>query len=337
MGKVPDDAYNKYKKFEKFLFDLFEAVGYEVKNGRNDCDMELIYNQPDQNQRYICEIKFSSRLYISPIAFSNGLKQLSKVSNNEKCLLIFNALCSAEYKERVSGSNIEIIDLGNLLYLVKNNNDLYQALLEILDFSIADVTLLKPSIPLLLESHNMIDNLEILSWKDKLNNIVAGRKESVAYENLCIDILKLLFSDYLSIWKKQEASNDGLYRFDLICKTKSDIKDDFFWTINNYFNTRYIVFDFKNYSEEITQKEIYTTEKYLYDKALRKVAIIISRKPFSKNAEKAAKGCLRENGKVIINLIDSDLIKMVELWDNGDNPADYLSEKLDALLVELEK
>lgn len=199
MGKVPDDAYNKYKKFEKFLFDLFEAVGYEVKNGRNDCDMELIYNQPDQNQRYICEIKFSSRLYISPIAFSNGLKQLSKVSNNEKCLLIFNALCSAEYKERVSGSNIEIIDLGNLLYLVKNNNDLYQALLEILDFSIADVTLLKPSIPLLLESHNMIDNLEILSWKDKLNNIVAGRKESVAYENLCIDILKLLFSDYLSI------------------------------------------------------------------------------------------------------------------------------------------
>lgn len=67
------------------------------------------------------------------------------------------------------------------------------------------------------------------------------------------------------------------------------------------------------------------------------MAIIISRKPFSKNAQKAAKDYLRENGKVIMNLTDIDLITMLGMCNDGDNPADYLSQKLDDLLVELEK
>ncbi len=181
----------------------------------------------------------------------------------------------------------------------------------------------------MLRNQEVVHTIDVSNWEKSLNHIIAGRKESQAYENLCTDILRELFSNYLSIWRKQKTSNDGLYRFDLICKTKSDIEDDFFWTLNNYFNTRYIIFEFKNYSEEITPKEVYTTEKYLYDKALRKVAIIISRRSFSKNDQKAAKDCLRENGKVIIT--------MLGMCNDGDNPADYLSQKLDDLLVELEK
>lgn len=66
---------------------------------------------------------------------------------------------------------------------------------------------------------------------------------------------------------------------------------------------------------------------------MRKVAIIISRRPFSKNAQKVAKDYLRENGKVIMNLTDIDLITMLGM----ENPADYLSQKLDDLFLELEK
>ena len=39
------------------------------------------------------------------------------------------------------------------------------------------------------------------------------------------------------------------------------------------------------------------TEKYLYEKSLRKVAIIVSRKGADTNAKKAARGSLRESGK----------------------------------------
>lgn len=106
----------------------------------------------------------------------------------------------------------------------------------------------------------------------------------------------------------------------------------------NFFNTKYIVFEFKNYENKISQNEIYTTEKYLYDTALRKVAIIISRKGANDNALIAAKGCLRENGKLIICWSDNDLIRLMEIKDKGEKTvAEQLSNDLDELLIKLEK
>lgn len=112
---------------------------------------------------------------------------------------------------------------------------------------------------------------------------------------------------------------------------------DFFDTVKNYFRTKYIVFEFKNYSDRITQKEIYTTEKYLYEKALRKVAIIISRSGADAHALWAAKGSLRENGKLILCLSDQDLVEMLDMKDRGELPAEFLSAMLDDLLMHLEK
>ena len=56
-----------------------------------------------------------------------------------------------------------------------------------------------------------------------------------------------------------------------------------------------------------------------------------------KNAELAQRGVLRENGKLIICLSDADIINMINLKENGDEPCDYLSNYLDELLVDLEK
>ena len=118
----------------------------------------------------------------------------------------------------------------------------------------------------------------------------------------------------------------------------ADKNAEFFDTIQRYFNTKYIVFEFKNYSDSITQKEIYTTEKYLYEKALRKVAVIISRNGADKHAQQAARGCLRETGKLILCLSDSDLLRMNALGECGEgDPVDVFGEKLDALLIDLEK
>ena len=46
------------------------------------------------------------------------------------------------------------------------------------------------------------------------------------------------------------------------------------------------------------------------------MAIIISREGFSKNAETAARGCLKENGKLIIDITDNDLIQMINIKDD---------------------
>ena len=47
---------------------------------------------------------------------------------------------------------------------------------------------------------------------------------------------------------------------------------------------------------------------------------------------------LRENGKLILCLSDLDLLKMADIKAQGEKePADFLSEMLDRLLIHLEK
>ena len=90
-------------------------------------------------------------------------------------------------------------------------------------------------------------------------------------------------------------------------------------------------------NSKITQKEVYTTEKYLYSKALRSVGIVVAANGYDDNAYWAAKGCLRENGKLIMLLETQDLIAMNKMKLDYEDPSDYLLEKLDGILLELEK
>ena len=56
-----------------------------------------------------------------------------------------------------------------------------------------------------------------------------------------------------------------------------------------------------------------------------------------KNAKWAAKGCLRENGKLIIILDKNDIIKMLEMKNDGEDPSNHLLSLLDKMLLDLEK
>lgn len=178
------------------------------------------------------------------------------------------------------------------------------------------------------------------TFREQLAEIPPGKENSAPYkyEKTGTAILKYVFGDYLTLWEEQERSNDELYRFDLCCKIKHGKQPEFFDTIKEFFRTKYIVFEFKNYKEAVTQEEIYTTEKYLYQKALRSVAIIVSRKGADKNALRAARGCLRENGKLILCLSDEDLLKLLRMKEEGERAtAEYLSDMLDGMLIHLEK
>ena len=135
----------------------------------------------------------------------------------------------------------------------------------------------------------------------------------------------------------EKKSNNDLYRFDLLCRIKDGNQKSFWSILERYFNSKYVIFEFKNYKEEISQREIYTTERYLYAKALRSVAIMISANGFNENAYWASKGCLRENGKLILLLTSEDLIEMIKIKMDNEDPSEYLLNKLDTLLLELEK
>ena len=160
---------------------------------------------------------------------------------------------------------------------------------------------------------------------------------SSQYEKLCTRTLMRLFAEDLTLWREQARSDAGLFRFDLICKIRRESNKDFWEMAERYFNSKYVIFEFKNYSDKVTQKEIFTTVRYLYTKALRGIAIIVSPHGTDTNANKAIRGVLRDEGKLIISLTNDELVRMLQMKEDGEEPTDYLSDKLDELLIDLEK
>ena len=59
---------------------------------------------------------------------------------------------------------------------------------------------------------------------------------------------------------------------------------------------------------------------------------------YSRNALLAAKGCLRENGKLILCLSDKDLNELIHIKEKGEQPtAEFFEAMLDDILIHLEK
>lgn len=252
-------------------------------------------------------------------------------------------LVSDETKRKYEEAKMGYVwDIRNVLWLFEEYPELKNELISILNYSVETIEPKRPEPFIFEEESRQTETTEPESVADsyirQLDALGIGRESFLKYEKLCVSILKYILGEYLALWEQQKTTEEDLYRFDMCCKIKNGVTQDFFDTICNYFSTKYIVFEFKNYEKLITQREIYTTEKYLYEKALRKVAIIISRNGADKHAEMAARGSLRESGKLIICLSDEDMKAMLQIKKEGERTTgEYLENILDDMLMRLEK
>lgn len=311
-------------------------------------DTNLIKIPLVRNEKELCDFKcnvdgkdicFELKIYNSDYAIEKNIKRacerLLRLKGDNLILVIGNVVSKEIKANCFEVYGIHIWDVKNLLWLFEEFSDIKNEFISLLTYSIDDLQLEIPE-PQLFEE-KQIEKRE-RTWEERLKNIQPGKEFFKEYEKICTEILKNILGEYLGLWAVQEHSNEELYCFDLCCKIKNGVDQDFFNTIQNYFNTKYIVFEFKNYKEKITQREIYTTEKYLYKKALRSVAIIVSREGASRNALLAAKGCLRENGKLILCLSDKDLNELIHIKEKGEQPtAEFFEAMLDDILIHLEK
>ena len=99
----------------------------------------------------------------------------------------------------------------------------------------------------------------------------------------------------------------------------------------------YVIFEFKNYKDEITQAELYSTENYLFPQAMRSTAVVVSRKGANRNAERVILGAFREAGKLIVSIDLDQMCDMLHRRDVGDDPASILSNVIEDMLVGLER
>ncbi|AWK51066.1 hypothetical protein DIC82_08585 [Clostridium beijerinckii] len=341
--------------FEFLIKDLFMYYGYAVENentiikNSKSHRADLIISS-NKSEKCIVEIK----MYITRKADYGILKQAAlqlkfygEIYNIKRQLLIVGSPIDEKLKVNLEEEfQIKIYDSKNLMFLSKVDDSLYMRFKGIMSNTLDGIyipeEMSETKIETLFEERkerktNIVYKRsgEGEEFLRELDNIKPGREDFLKYEKKCTDILKYLFLENLNGWNEQLRTDDELNRFDLICRVKQG--NEFWELLINEFKSRYVVFEFKNYAKQINQTQIYTTEKYLFQTALRNVGFIISREGASVNAVKSAKGILRETGKLIVNLTSNDLRKMLEMKDSGNEPSDYLFSIVDKFLLELEK
>ncbi len=327
---------SKGEQFENIMISFFDKKGIKNAGTSSDVNSNIDF-QFEMNEKHYC---FDFKIYRNNFAVEDRLISLCEKRykyehlDKKNTILVIGNIVGKQRKKVIEDEyKVAIWDVENLLWILDEFPQIKSDFIALLSFSVSDIVPEKPDQYIFDQTVKEATNIAL---QEKLRKVQPGDAFR-AYETLCEEIVRYLFSENLEFFKAQKTSNDGLYRFDYCAKIKHGNTNEFFDTIKNFFQTKYIVFEFKNYKDEITQEQIYTTEKYLYEKALRKVAIILSRKGVDKNAQKAARGSLRESGKLIICLSDENVNKLIDMKNNKEDPGDYLEALLDEMLLDLEK
>jgi len=340
-------------KFESLVLELlrkqkFDNIQEEVviSHGRSSCRLDFAFKNNGAN--VFVEVKNYRSKYVSFDTIERAVSQveryrnLSAMSKKEDIIavLIVSSLLTQEQKDYFYRSKqIIILDISNLLYLAKDDNNFLELLLSSIQYSVDGIIPSPPkylfSLPISHENNVTDDMDEALGYIKKLETLKSGNsdKNDKEYEKLCENIIRYLFSSDFTMMKPQNATSDGMFVMDLVCGLKS--KSEFWKIFIQHFNTRFVVFEFKNCKNKIDQNIVCVTEKYLCDAALRNVAIVVSRKGFSPNARRMATNILNRDKKLMLDVNDNDLVNMIRMKLDGEDPLDYMLDLLEEYLISI--
>lgn len=340
-------------KFEEFVESLFKNLHFTnisrevpIKSDKRVLRPDFVMSNSDNT--LIIEIKNYQSKYILTSSISKAVENLNYCmdvlqhqngySINVNAILIVSCRIAEEVKQNYyKEKRVLVLDISNLLYLSQNSKDLMEKLLDAVNYNY-DIDPIKPismeifEIPEKDKDEEKETNQEY-DFIEKLKGIPPGRESSMEYQKLGTEIIKFLFKTEFTKTLEEDYTKDKMFRRDLLCGIKG--RSEFWKLIMQHYNSRFVVFEFKNYTEKIDQNLIYITQKYLYNAALRNIAIITSRNGFSDNAYKATTSILTKDGKLIMDLTDDDLITMLMMKADEQDPSDYLLDKLQTFLMSI--
>jgi hypothetical protein len=331
-----------YQRFEKLVEELLKANGFEVNPSlERDRGFDFIAKLEDVS--WAVEVKYyrTARAQLSLV--ETAAARLSNYiihKNNMKGMLIVSCSLSPEHRLALENKfGLVFVDRSDLFIWTAKNSDLTDELRSLLEEQQQSSALprgrdikesLSATVPLLQTAPLDSKGTDLCN---ELRSLKRGKATWSAYERLCDKILKYLFPNDLHGWHTQKRTDDGLNRFDYVCRIKPTTE---FWTfLLDNLNSRYILFEFKNYGGLIKQGQILTTEKYLLERGLRRVAIILSRAGAEKHAIAMTQGAMREHGKLMLVLDDDKVCEMLHMKEQGEDPTDLLFDVADDFLLSL--
>jgi len=333
---------------EDLCREILSANGWLVESldAFSDRGIDIVATEPVKNERVAFEVKYTRNPMYPTQALRISSERLIESSNEEgihKAVLIVAADIKPEIQKRIEDQyKIQILNLDDLLSLASIDLELLGKLVKLREIDLSERNLdsniksiIQPqNIKVTLDSSSSHKNEKIgMEFIENLKEIPLGKDGCYKFEDTVSEILMYLFDGDLTGWHQQKRTTDDLHRYDMICRV---IDNSTVWKfISLNLDSRYVLFEFKNYKDKIGQSQVYSTEKYLYEKAKRKVCFLISRKGPSDNALVACQGAMREHGKLILNLDENMLIDLIKSKIAGDDPNEFLFDKVDKFLMEL--
>ena len=163
-----------------------------------------------------------------------------------------------------------------------------------------------------------------------LSAVLPGPTGWKAFEGICVDILSYTFSPALGAPEIQNRSDDDLDIIDAIYPIRSR---DLPWSsVRTDYRTRFVVAEFKNYSEPVSQRQVESLAQYLWQPAMRMFGILVSRSTPSASAYAARRRAWLESQKCIVMLEDDDLVDMLHCTESGSDPFEIVDAQLEEFL-----
>lgn len=333
---------NEERKFLDLVAELFRRLGRNdvitnyVYAGSldHDYDIDILFGR--KGDATIVEVKHYR--YKSPPNLDLLVRALANIhfiqreSRAEHAMLVISCpLTSGLASTAMQYPNVEIWDVKKVFETASQFPDLLKQLEMLLEVDVDEV--LGEQRPVITIEKEITERDIGKTIAKALRGIAPGRAAAYDFENKCIDALKYLFENDLAGWHDQLETDDGLQRRDMVCRI---LPNSEVWELMlNDLRSRYVIFEFKNYKDAISQYEIITTERYLYPAALRKLAIMISPNGCSPSAKKVIQGAMREHGKLIMSLTVRELCDLLENKDKGSDPNKFLFNRIDDFLMNL--
>ena len=342
------DVRKVYKDFEQLVRELLLANGYKLVNPTKTgerYEYDFLVQQGDGIE-FAVEVKFYRTFQAQTDLLLVAASRLEHIQTGK--ILVVSAVVSDTLRHTIEERGVNVVDASNLSFWARVNPKLVERLEAALESNAVGIepkavhietrsvkietnpstAMATTPSPIVVATNNEGEKL-----CSNLRALKCGKQAWRKHEMLCEQILKYLFLADLRGWYQQSWTDGKLMRYDLICRVTAVTK---FWAlVYNHLSSEYVVFEFKNYCEPIEQGQILTTEKYLNERALRRVAFVLTRKGETENAKKTRQGAIRDAGKLILVLSDDDLCKMLHMRDAGDDPTDHLFDLADEFLISL--
>jgi hypothetical protein len=172
---------------------------------------------------------------------------------------------------------------------------------------------------------------------NELLAIPRGRSRWKEYERVGARILSDIFLPQLGPPTQQIRSDDDLDIMDAVFPIRASTGP---WSLaRTEYRSRFVVAEFKNYSDPIPAECVRQIERYLWHSAFRNFGLLVSRESPSEAARaqrrKAWVGPELGGGKLIVFLSDEDLVDMTRKKDQREDPFEVIDSQLEEFFITL--